>query len=69
MNTSIKLDSWPAGSDKQKKKEKMFEPGGKDDINFGCDGKTVHVVIAWLFALLRPQFPQSKPLNVNLGHG
>lgn len=59
VNTSIKLDSWPAGSDKQKE---VFEPGKKDDVHFGGDGKTVPDVITWLFGLLKPQFPQSKPL-------
>lgn len=59
VNTSIKLDSWPAGSDKRKD---VFEPGRKDDVHFGGDGKTVPVVITWLFGLLKPQFPQSKPL-------
>lgn len=29
---------------------------------FGGDGKTVPVVITWLFGLLKPQFPQSKSL-------
>lgn len=54
MNTSIKLDSWPAGSDKRKE---VFEPGKKDDVHFG-----VPVVITWLFGVLKPRFPQSKPL-------
>lgn len=49
VNTSIKLDSWPAGSDKRKE---VFEPGKKDDVHFGVDGKTVPVVIAWPFGVL-----------------
>lgn len=32
VKTSIKLDSWPAGSDKRKD---MLEPGRKDDVHFG----------------------------------
>lgn len=59
VNTSIKLDSWPAGSDKRKD---VFERGKKDDVHFGGDGKTVPVIITRLFSVLRPQFPQSKPL-------
>lgn len=42
--------------------KEVFEPGKEDDVHFAGDRKTVPVVITWLFGLLKPQFPQSKPL-------